>query len=301
MKELLLLQHVVLRRYSTMKIPGKGSVNLWGQDVGEIIYYSAADYRKSAWFLQSVPCVRLLNDFSSASVVSVAVWARGDVPLRRPRLKPDQTGIVIQNALSTLTSNMTSRCLRTQQLKLWLIKTTTEPPMTCCTFCVDRSDRHRSAPQLSAVSVYSGACSVRCSSSRSENVISCLHSSCDYKKSQRMNKQNQTMSRVLCVAGGKAFPQEFYCEAPDCAARVKSVFCNDKQLLSGDRIQECAGPPPPDSVCQHQGRAFVSTVSGATCEFEGTDSYIKTKKCTGIYLYSQESFVIIIWCSSLCH
>ena len=163
--------------------------------------------------------------------------------------------------------------------------------MTCCTFCVDRSDRHRSAPQLSAVSVYSGACSVRCSSSRSENVISCLHSSCDYKKSQRMNKQNQTMSRVLCVAGGKGFPQEFYCEAPDCAARVKSVFCNDKQLLSGDRIQECAGPPPPDSVCQHQGRAFVSTVSGAECEFEGTDSYIKTKKCTGIYLYSQESFV----------
>ncbi|CAB1438429.1 unnamed protein product [Pleuronectes platessa] len=83
------------------------------------------------------------------------------------------------------------------------------------------------------------------------------------------------------AAGGKGVKQ-FYCEDPDCAAHVARVFCDNVLVSFAAPIEECAGNLPPDSVCQHQGRAFVSTVSGGTCDFEGTDVYIKTKKCTDL-------------------
>ncbi|KAL7391770.1 hypothetical protein ABVT39_014533 [Epinephelus coioides] len=45
-------------------------------------------------------------------------------------------------------------------------------------------------------------------------------------------------------------------------------------------ITECSGPPPPNNVCQHDGRAFVSTDTAGSCEFEDSVDYMDTEKCT---------------------
>ncbi|XP_026176883.1 uncharacterized protein LOC113138560 [Mastacembelus armatus] len=71
----------------------------------------------------------------------------------------------------------------------------------------------------------------------------------------------------------------FFCKAPGCVTDVKKVFCNDKSVSIGDPIIKCTGPPPLNSVCQYDGRAFVSTDTSDSCDFEG-DSYIETTKCT---------------------
>lgn len=75
----------------------------------------------------------------------------------------------------------------------------------------------------------------------------------------------------------------FFCKAQGCAANVTNVFCNDKEVKQDPPIQPCKGLPPPNTVCQYDGRAFVSNDSDGNCEFEGADSYIETSKCTGIH------------------
>lgn len=92
---------------------------------------------------------------------------------------------------------------------------------------------------------------------------------------------------MLCVTGGNGSVNISFCKIPGCAANVTKVFCNDKLLFNSGGIKKCTGPPPPRSVCQHDGRAFVSTDADAVCEFEGKDGYIETGKCKGIYFYFQ--------------
>ncbi|XP_051279641.1 uncharacterized protein LOC127376620 isoform X2 [Dicentrarchus labrax] len=82
------------------------------------------------------------------------------------------------------------------------------------------------------------------------------------------------------TAGVRRSVQVFYCKIPRCAANVTDVFCNDKPVFSNNNIAECAGPPPPNTVCQQDSRAFVSTDTAGLCDFEGRAGYIETKKCT---------------------
>lgn len=79
--------------------------------------------------------------------------------------------------------------------------------------------------------------------------------------------------------GGNRSADLFFCKVPGCAADVTVVFCNDVQVFRGLHITECAGRPTPKSVCQRDGRAFVSVVTGGQCEFEGKGIYILTEKC----------------------
>ncbi|XP_040927959.1 uncharacterized protein LOC114861846 isoform X2 [Betta splendens] len=71
----------------------------------------------------------------------------------------------------------------------------------------------------------------------------------------------------------------FYCTEPGCALKVNKVFCNDEPVPFNSPMKECTGAPPPNTVCQRGGRAFVSTNTSGPCEFEA-DTYIQTKKCT---------------------
>ncbi|XP_068559889.1 uncharacterized protein [Cebidichthys violaceus] len=80
--------------------------------------------------------------------------------------------------------------------------------------------------------------------------------------------------------GGNRSAQLFFCSIPGCADDVTSIFCNEVQLLVHSFIANCTGPPPPNTACQHDGRAFVSIDTDGDCEFEGKSSYIETKKCT---------------------
>ncbi|XP_044053293.1 uncharacterized protein LOC122876716 isoform X2 [Siniperca chuatsi] len=85
---------------------------------------------------------------------------------------------------------------------------------------------------------------------------------------------------VAASQGGNSSVQLFFCKIPGCAANVTCVYCNDKLLFTRHtHITSCTGPPSPNTVCQHDGRAFVST-NADECEFEGTSGYIKTEKCT---------------------
>ncbi|XP_026199551.1 uncharacterized protein LOC113150984 [Anabas testudineus] len=81
------------------------------------------------------------------------------------------------------------------------------------------------------------------------------------------------------TAGGSSVLQVFYCKSSGCAFNVTQVFCNDELLFSETQIADCTGLPPPNTVCQHGGRAFVSIDTPGSCDFEGA-SYIKTTKCT---------------------
>ncbi|XP_042344990.1 uncharacterized protein LOC121945051 isoform X2 [Plectropomus leopardus] len=64
-----------------------------------------------------------------------------------------------------------------------------------------------------------------------------------------------------------------------CATDVTHVFCNNELVFNNSHIAQCTGPPPPNTVCQNDGRAFVSTDTDGDCEFEG-DARIETLKCT---------------------
>ncbi len=77
--------------------------------------------------------------------------------------------------------------------------------------------------------------------------------------------------------------QLFFCKTPGCAAKVTKVFCNDELLTDHVDITDCTGAPPIDTVCQRDGRAFVSVDADGNCEFEGKAVYIQTEKCPGIY------------------
>lgn len=80
--------------------------------------------------------------------------------------------------------------------------------------------------------------------------------------------------------GAKDSLELFYCNFAGCAANVVKVFCNDT-LLQHDLLPDCSGSPLPHKVCQHDGRAYVSTPVGTKCEFEEESKYISTEKCTG--------------------
>ncbi|KAF3850918.1 hypothetical protein F7725_012690 [Dissostichus mawsoni] len=74
----------------------------------------------------------------------------------------------------------------------------------------------------------------------------------------------------------------FFCMDPGCAKNVTTIFCNDEPV-SFNHIADCrpAGPPPPQTVCQHEGRAFVFTNTSGRCEFEVKSRDIKTGNCQG--------------------
>ncbi|XP_054905088.1 uncharacterized protein LOC129372088 [Poeciliopsis prolifica] len=83
------------------------------------------------------------------------------------------------------------------------------------------------------------------------------------------------------TTGVKDSLELFYCTSAGCAANVTKVFCND-DLLQHDHFPDCSRSPPPYKVCQHDGRAYVSTPVGTKCEFEEESAYIPTKKCTDV-------------------
>ncbi|XP_010784850.1 uncharacterized protein [Notothenia coriiceps] len=80
--------------------------------------------------------------------------------------------------------------------------------------------------------------------------------------------------------GGNSLEKLFFCMDPRCAKNVITIFCDDK-LVSFDQIADCksAGPPPPRTVCQHDGRAFVFTDTSGRCEFEAESRDLKTGNC----------------------
>ncbi|XP_042277201.1 uncharacterized protein LOC121903874 [Thunnus maccoyii] len=84
---------------------------------------------------------------------------------------------------------------------------------------------------------------------------------------------------VTAAQGGHDPVQLFFCKTPGCATDVTRVFCNDKLVFSNTDIISCTGPPPPNTVCQHNGRAFISRDTHGVCEFEGADDYMETKEC----------------------
>lgn len=93
----------------------------------------------------------------------------------------------------------------------------------------------------------------------------------------------------------------FYCKIPGCAANVTDIFCNEKQLPIRAPLVDCTGPPPRNTVCQYNGRAFVFNNAHGDCDFEGKDGYIQTQKCTGIYFplfISSHMFCIVIFLQS---
>lgn len=79
--------------------------------------------------------------------------------------------------------------------------------------------------------------------------------------------------------------QLFFCKIPGCAANVTKVFCNNELVIDRIDIADCTGAPPLMTVCQRDGRAFVSIDTDGDCEFEEKAGYIQTEKCTGIYFY----------------
>ncbi|XP_056233469.1 uncharacterized protein LOC130170277 isoform X1 [Seriola aureovittata] len=82
------------------------------------------------------------------------------------------------------------------------------------------------------------------------------------------------------TAGHGGNTSVYFCEVPGCASNVTKIFCKDELVVTDKHIPDCAGHlPPPKSVCQHDGRAFVSSDTDDPCEFEG-EAYIETRKCT---------------------
>lgn len=90
------------------------------------------------------------------------------------------------------------------------------------------------------------------------------------------------MDKLCGVIGGNGV-RGFYCETEGCVNDVKRVYCEDVELLGNKEISNCShGPLPPNTICQHRGRLFVST-SLKSCDFESVTGYIETKNCTGIF------------------
>nr|XP_033476199.1 uncharacterized protein LOC117252992 isoform X1 [Epinephelus lanceolatus] len=111
----------------------------------------------------------------------------------------------------------------------------------------------------------------------SQGVISLVYSTLLTKKVYR-----RCFIDLLChVTGGHQSVQVFFCKNPGCAANVTHIFCSDNSVnFSHTHITECSGPPPPNNVCQHDGRAFVAKDTAGSCDFEGSMGYIDTEKCT---------------------
>lgn len=92
------------------------------------------------------------------------------------------------------------------------------------------------------------------------------------------------MDKLCGVTGGNG-TNVYYCDTENCVNDVKLVYCEDVKLLGFklSEISNCSyGPLPPNTICQHRGRLFVSTFL-KSCEFEGDTGYIETKNCTGIF------------------
>ncbi|KAM4745163.1 uncharacterized protein FYW61_010928 isoform 1-T3 [Anableps anableps] len=80
---------------------------------------------------------------------------------------------------------------------------------------------------------------------------------------------------VTTGAGGPM--QLFYCKPAGCVVNVTRVFCDDRLLQL--ELPNCSGSPLVHTVCQHNGRAFVSSPAGTTCEFEEESRMILTGRC----------------------
>lgn len=115
------------------------------------------------------------------------------------------------------------------------------------------------------------------SHSKSRYVVHCLQQSHD-KKSVRY-----FLDILFDVTAGSRPSQLFFCKTPGCAAEVTAVFCNEELLLYKSSIENCTGPPPLGTVCQHNGLAFVAINTSGVCDFEGEFRHIQTEKCKGIY------------------
>lgn len=87
------------------------------------------------------------------------------------------------------------------------------------------------------------------------------------------------------VADGNSSVLTFFCKIPGCVTNVTDIFCKEEQIPTHTPFEDCTGTPPPNTVCQHDGRAFVSINADGECDFEGKHGYIETQKCTGIYFY----------------
>ncbi|XP_042277203.1 uncharacterized protein LOC121903875 isoform X2 [Thunnus maccoyii] len=87
---------------------------------------------------------------------------------------------------------------------------------------------------------------------------------------------------VTAAQGGQNHMQLFFCETPGCATDVTRVFCNDKLVFNNTDIISCTDLPPPNTVCQHNGRAFISRDIASVCEFERANGYMETKECTDL-------------------
>ncbi|KAK9522663.1 hypothetical protein VZT92_019112 [Zoarces viviparus] len=86
---------------------------------------------------------------------------------------------------------------------------------------------------------------------------------------------------VTASQGGNRSARLFFCNVSGCADDVTSVYCTDDvDLLTHTRITDCTGPPQPNTVCRHDGRAFVSSDTHGYCDFEGKSGYIVAEKCT---------------------
>ncbi|XP_031705480.1 uncharacterized protein LOC116384707 [Anarrhichthys ocellatus] len=85
---------------------------------------------------------------------------------------------------------------------------------------------------------------------------------------------------VTASQGRNRSPQLFFCNISGCAFDMTHVYCNDVDLMNQTGIADCTGPPPPNTVCRHGGRAFFSIDTDGVCEFEGKSGYIVTEKCT---------------------
>ncbi|XP_036954144.1 uncharacterized protein LOC119019539 isoform X1 [Acanthopagrus latus] len=86
---------------------------------------------------------------------------------------------------------------------------------------------------------------------------------------------------VTANQAGSRPSQLFFCKTPGCAAEVTAVFCNEELLLYKSSIENCTGPPPLGTVCQHNGLAFVAINTSGVCDFEGEFRHIQTEKCKG--------------------
>lgn len=76
----------------------------------------------------------------------------------------------------------------------------------------------------------------------------------------------------------------FYCKISGCAANVTDLFCNDERVPFHRPLARCTGTPLNSTVCQHDGRAFISFDGSGVCQFEGElIGYIDTAKCPGIF------------------
>lgn len=76
----------------------------------------------------------------------------------------------------------------------------------------------------------------------------------------------------------------FYCKISGCVANVTDVFCKDEPVPVHRPLPNCTGTPLNNTVCQHDGRVFISYDGNGDCEFEGKlIGYIDTAKCPGIF------------------